>query len=952
MIPARAHRMLTRILRPPRPVQGLIGLAGGGLAALALFSQLHWPGAARLSFTTTIMMMAEITGGWPASVISIVTLIIASMVWRLQTVSILSVATVAALCGALLRRGVRPWVAVLMLTAVTLLSPALVLGVYAPVTWSTLAVALLEVSLYVGLSIGLMTLLPRRSAGLLPQRRRRLDDAFYVLGTMPLAAVALTLTEYGERSAVALVMAVLGVNLTVFVLGMRAEHTALELLERLRAGRPAGTPPDERRRYATLPLETALLFLGARRESDRLHRLTARQGLHLESARRRVARLQLGKQIGERLLREKQLALANAVTANTAIESRWRAFLETIPSPLLIADSAGVIQYANGAVQGLLGHSPASLIGTAVSALLEPVASASDPLEIEPIVVAGDPEPPARESDVRVRDAAGTTREFTVCVQGFYVQADRRLAIRLSPISRHKYIAQELKEARAAEVATQRARDQLIATMSHEIRTPLHGLMATLDMLRSEAFSPEGSQRLAIARTSAKTLINIANDILDLSRISAGGMSLERKPISLENLIGEVVDEARARAESMQLEVRTWIDGQLPPSVWGDPMRIRQIVSNLLANALKFTSAGSVTLYASYAQTEWTLDVIDTGQGVPADKRESIFEPFVQADSESSRRLGGAGLGLAISRKLCEAMGGSLVLAKTGASGSTFRLELPLPISAEMPVDENSQRILQVVHGHVLVVEDDQVSRYVAQSLLESLQCPARIASGGAEALELLQEEEFDLVLVDCEMPEIDGYETTRRARKLLARHIPIIAMTAGIMAADRQRCFNAGMDDILSKPFSKAALNDMLCKWLAARPLAADDRKLPDRVAALVILDVSVFEELRESLRWQLAPLRKLYASFQESANDAVRLLADSPERADEALAARRLHSLQGSAGLVGARQIEHLAAWFTEAIKQHDWQEIGAAVPLLLKALRRFQQELEGRVDSVNGK
>jgi PAS domain S-box-containing protein len=657
-------------------------------------------------------------------------------------------------------------------------------------------------------------------------------------------------------------------------------------------------------------------------------------------------------QVRERALRAKQVELEKIVAANTINESKWRAFLETIPNALLIADSAGYIQYANGAVQVLLGHSPDSLIGTAVSALLEPIASGSDPLDIEPILMSGDPEPAARESNVKVRSAHGTTREFTIWVQGFYVQAGRRLAIRLSPIGRHPYIVQEIKEARAAEVATQRARDQLIATMSHEIRTPLHGLMATLDMLRSEAFSPEGSQRLAIARTSAKTLINIANDILDLSRISAGGMSLECRPISLEKLIGEVVDEARARAETMWLEVRTRIDGQLPPSVLGDPMRIRQILGNLLANALKFTSAGSVTLRASYVQGEWTLDVIDTGQGVPADMCESIFEPFVQADSESSRRLGGVGLGLPISRKLCEAMGGSLVLAHTGTSGSTFRLELPLPVSAELPVDENSQRILQAVHGHVLVVEDDQVSRYVAESLLESLQCPARIVSSGAEALEVLRAEEFDLVLVDCEMPEIDGYETTRRARKFLARHIPIIAMTAGIMAADRQRCFNAGMDDILSKPFSKAALNDMLCKWLAARPLAADDRKLPQKVAALAILDVSVFEELRGSLHWQLVPLRKLYVSFQESANDAAEVLGDSPERADEARLVRRLHSLQGSAGLVGARQIERLAAWFTEAIRQRDWQELGATVPLLVESLRHFQQELEDRMESVNGR
>jgi CheY-like chemotaxis protein len=343
---------------------------------------------------------------------------------------------------------------------------------------------------------------------------------------------------------------------------------------------------------------------------------------------------------------------------------------------------------------------------------------------------------------------------------------------------------------------------------------------------------------------------------------------------------------------------------------------------------------------------------MDTGQGIPEDKRESIFDPFVQADTASSRRFGGAGLGLPISRKLSEAMGGSLALLQSGRSGSTFRLILPLPVSDEPPLEEQSQRILQFAQGRILVVEDDEASRYVAATLLESLKCPSRIASSGTEALELIRDEEFDVVLMDCEMPEIDGYETTRRIRQMLEQHIPIIAMTASTMMSDRQRCLDAGMDDILPKPFGKSALNDMLGKWLSPQAVAATEGTLAERVAALPTLDAGVFEELRESLHWQLPPLRKIYASFRESAQETLGLIAAPANGTEAELTARRLHSLQGSAGLVGARRIEHLAAWFTQAIKEKNRQELADSLPLLRESLRRFEQELDGRLDAISGR
>jgi PAS domain S-box-containing protein len=803
----------------------------------------------------------------------------------------------------------------------------------------------------------LMMLLPRRSRWLLPQRRWRLEDALFVLSTTSLVPVAVLLFIKPEPStnnvagtaAIPLAVVTLLVQLAALLAGLILRRAAGRLAT-VMASRRAVARDAGRANQRLLPLEIARLVLAARRVGDVLRRQTARQGLHLESAKRRVGRMQQGVQSMERALREKELALTGAQAANGTIEGRWRAFLETVPDALIIADSAGRIEFANGGLRQLLGYEPDKLIGTPLKALVPASRDGADPLALEGPPPENGPERPARESDVRFKDAQGASRELAARVEAYYFQGARHLGIRLRDVSGLRYVVQELKQARKAAGSTQRARDQFIATMSHEIRTPLHGLMATLDMLRSESFTAEGRHRLSIARTSAKTLISIANDILDLSRINAGGMAFERKPMSLERLVTEVADEARARAESLRLEVHVRMLGRLPPSVMGDPARIKQILRNLLGNALKFTSSGSVTVQASYTAGECIIDVTDTGQGIPADKRESIFEPFVQADDASSRRFGGAGLGLPISRKLSEAMSGSLALLQSGRTGSTFRLTLPLQVSDEPPVEEQSQRILQMVQGRILVVEDDEASQYVAQTLLESLQCPARIASNGSVALELIRAEEFDLVLMDCEMPEMDGYETTQRIRQMLRQHIPVIAMTASTMASDRQRCFDAGMDDILPKPFAKSALNDVLCKWLSSQPSANGERTLGERVAALPALDTTVYEELRESLHWQLPPLRKIYASFRESAHETLAVVSTPGASAE--LAGRRLHSLQGSAGLVGARQIEHLAAWLTQALKEKKQQEQAEALPLLRESLRRFEQELDGRAETISGR
>jgi CheY-like chemotaxis protein len=298
---------------------------------------------------------------------------------------------------------------------------------------------------------------------------------------------------------------------------------------------------------------------------------------------------------------------------------------------------------------------------------------------------------------------------------------------------------------------------------------------------------------------------------------------------------------------------------------------------------------------------------------------------------------------------------------------------LSLAASNEEPLQDQSQRILKNPPGRILVVEDHPANQYVAQSLLESLDCTVSIAGTGAEALDLLGTQTFDLVFMDCQMPGMDGYETTRRMRAVLHRYIPVVAITANAMIDDKQRCLDAGMDDFLPKPFTKSALSDLLSKWLVPGANAIADSEIAERIGELPPLAPEVFDELWQSLQWRLSPLRKIYESFLSVAHETLDLLGRATERSpterlakepparakespagtavpgDSTMLARRLHTLLGSAGMVGARQVERVTAWLAEAVKAERRTELESGRALLTEAVRRFEAELEHRLDAL---
>ncbi|MFN3690165.1 MAG: ATP-binding protein, partial [Fimbriimonadales bacterium] len=343
--------------------------------------------------------------------------------------------------------------------------------------------------------------------------------------------------------------------------------------------------------------------------------------------------------------------------------------------------------------------------------------------------------------------------------------------------------------------AASRAKSEFLANMSHEIRTPMNGVLGMVQLLEDTPLTQEQQELLRTLKNSAHYLLGLLNDILDLSKIEAGKMTLEQIPVDLHALAQEMsaLFGGRASEKGLLLEVR--VDPNTPQWVLGDPVRLRQIVANFLSNAIKFTHEGSVSLILlpspTYAQGVW-IGVQDTGIGIPKEKQESLFEAFTQADSSTTRKYGGTGLGLTISKKLAEMMGGRIGVESELGVGSLFFVDLPLP-AAQPPQQQSdalpSQPAPAAFPGkRILLVEDNEVNRKVATRLLGKMQVEIDVAVNGLEAVQKATENNYDLILMDCQMPEMDGYEATRvlRARGV---QTPIIALTANALEGDREQC-------------------------------------------------------------------------------------------------------------------------------------------------------------------
>ncbi len=373
----------------------------------------------------------------------------------------------------------------------------------------------------------------------------------------------------------------------------------------------------------------------------------------------------------------------------------------------------------------------------------------------------------------------------------------------------------ELESAKGAAESGARVKAEFLATMSHELRTPMNGVLGIAELLAGTRLDESQAELLSTLRASGESLLAVVNDILDLSKIDSGRMQLERLPVCLPQLMAEVCTLVRPMADRKQLTLGLTTEGTALEWIESDPARIRQILLNLLGNAIKFTPTGKVTLAAVWKPDAVVLSVQDSGIGIPADKIPMLFQNFVQVDSSTTRLYGGSGLGLAISRRLVEALEGTIGCTSSAGVGSTFTVELPV-VPASAPVSRLEPAAMRLSAGiRVLVAEDNLTNQRVIVGLLRKIGIEATVVANGMDAVEACQRETFDLVLMDCQMPMLDGYGATRLIlRKLGSAAPPIVALTAHALESDRTECLAAGMCGYLTKPIMLEQLRQAVAEW------------------------------------------------------------------------------------------------------------------------------------------
>ncbi|MCI5145677.1 MAG: response regulator, partial [Candidatus Electrothrix sp. AR3] len=640
------------------------------------------------------------------------------------------------------------------------------------------------------------------------------------------------------------------------------------------------------------------------------------------------------------------LGVVQDITPNKEAEMKLQAqhrfldsVIENIPSMLFVKDAENLrfVRF-NRAGERLTGRSADDFIGKSAPDLLEED-EAQALLAAERRVLNNSGKIEISEEQISTRhQGTRLVQARKVPILDEQGKAKYLLGI-CNDITEQKATEKSLAEARVQAEKANQSKSDFLANMSHEIRTPMNGIIGLTELALKTNLDLQQTDYLQKVSQSSRSLLGLLNDILDLSKIEANRLELESIPFDLHNLMAQIDSLTTIHSQQKGIPLHIHIDPVVPQYLKGDPLRIKQILLNLVGNALKFTKEGEICIYirpgihAQQGYLPLAFTVEDTGIGISREHQSSLFEAFIQFDSSTTRLHGGTGLGLAITKQLVEMMDGTINLTSEPGLGSIFTFTLPLPTSDQYHLKKYLERTeiqgpdpteLNLIRGaEILLVEDNKINQQVALELLTQEDFKVDLAENGKQALELLERGAYDLILMDLQMPILDGYQTTIEIRKRQEyKKLPILAMSANAMSHDREQCLAVGMNDHIPKPVDCQRLLTALCSWIKPfsqeRPLKKRDKQEEKNNPPLPVLPGINSRVALKRLGGNQSFYLNLLRSFSREHLDDVQKIQSLLQKNHLSCAERLAHSLKGMAGAIGAESLQESSRFLEDGLRQ----------------------------------